>query len=107
MTSIGGMGTALAAIDEATLGSVVDQAVQVAAITGSRPSADPPDPSRDRRRPRSPTACLNGDDARGRRDGPLRGVLGVLARRRAQPTPRAPRARRSSARRRRDRVRAL
>jgi fructokinase len=33
---------ALAAIDEATLGSVVDAAVLVAAITCSRPGADPP-----------------------------------------------------------------
>ena len=33
---------ALAAIDEATLASVVDEAVQVAAITCSRPGADPP-----------------------------------------------------------------
>jgi fructokinase len=33
---------ALAAIDEATLGSVVDAAIMVAAITCSRPGADPP-----------------------------------------------------------------
>jgi fructokinase len=33
---------ALAAIDEATLGSVIDAAVQVAAITCSKPGADPP-----------------------------------------------------------------
>jgi fructokinase len=33
---------ALAAIDEATLGSVVDAAVLIAAITCSRPGADPP-----------------------------------------------------------------
>jgi fructokinase len=33
---------ALAAIDEATLGSVVDAAALIAAITCSRPGADPP-----------------------------------------------------------------
>jgi fructokinase len=33
---------ALAAIDEATLGSVVDSAALIAAITCSRPGADPP-----------------------------------------------------------------
>ena len=33
---------ALAAIDEATLGSVVDAAALIAAITSSRPGADPP-----------------------------------------------------------------
>jgi fructokinase len=33
---------ALASIDEATLGSVIDAAVQVAAITCSKPGADPP-----------------------------------------------------------------
>ena len=33
---------ALAAIDQATLGSVIDEAVQVAAITCSKPGADPP-----------------------------------------------------------------
>jgi fructokinase len=33
---------ALAAIDDATLGSVIDEAVLVAAITCSRPGADPP-----------------------------------------------------------------
>jgi fructokinase len=32
----------LAAIDQATLGSVIDEAVQVAAITCSKPGADPP-----------------------------------------------------------------
>jgi fructokinase len=33
---------ALAAIDDATLGSVIDEAVLVAAVTCSRPGADPP-----------------------------------------------------------------
>jgi fructokinase len=39
---IAGRGDGLAAIDEATLGSVVDAAALIAAITCSRPGADPP-----------------------------------------------------------------